>query len=71
MAKNNQSNRIKICCIFLACCLCSSCATSVGIATAVATSATLKVGTAIVKAPFKLVGMVRNDDEEKKEENNE
>jgi len=34
---------------------------------AAVTSATLVVGTAIVKAPFKLIGMASNDEEEEEE----
>jgi hypothetical protein len=42
---------------------CSSCATSVGMAAAAVTSATITVGTAIVTAPFKIIGAMDGDDE--------
>lgn len=47
---------------------CSSCATSVGMAAAAVTSATISVGTAIVTAPFKMIGAFNDDDEDNDDE---
>jgi hypothetical protein len=43
---------------------CSSCATTVGITAAALTSATISVGTAIVTAPFKIIGAMDGEDDE-------
>ncbi len=59
-----KSLRFRIVFILLSSILCTSCATSVGMAAAAVTSATITVGTAVVKAPFKLIGMATDDDDE-------
>ena len=58
----------KITLILLCTLLCTSCATSVGLTAAAVTSATISAGTAVVKAPFKLIGMA-SDSEDEEEEN--
>jgi hypothetical protein len=54
----------KVTLILLCTLLCTSCATSVGLTAAAVTSATISVGTAVVKAPFKLIGMSSDDEDE-------
>lgn len=51
---------------------CASCATTAGITVAAVTSATISVGTAIVTAPFKIIGAMDSEDENDNEfkENN-
>lgn len=56
--------RFRLFIVLLSSVLCTSCATSVGMAAAAVTSATITVGTAVVKAPFKLIGMATDDDDE-------
>ncbi len=51
--------------------LCTSCATTVGMTAAALTSATISVGTAIVTAPFKIIGAMDDDDDEEGNENDE
>jgi hypothetical protein len=50
---------------------CTSCATSVGMAAAAVTNATISVGTAVVTAPFKIVGAMNDDDDGDNEESDE
>lgn len=59
---------IQISLLVLSTLFCTSCATSVGLTATAVTSATISVGAAIIKAPFKIIGAIGDDDEDEDDE---